>query len=130
MLLISYVSLFQTLNRKEREYEHEVAVLTSQNMELQQRLRTLKTDLNSEGHDVDTWLDSCSDLDRSVSTRTASEAEMYRTFGDGDDEDDINASTIDGKLMNGHGDLDNNNNHHGIRTHLNNSCECFALTSC
>jgi len=52
----------------------------------------LKSDLNSEGHDVDTWLDSCSDIDHSTSTRTASEAEMYRTF---DDDDEIDKKSID-----------------------------------
>ncbi|CAF3968953.1 unnamed protein product [Adineta steineri] len=106
-LAIKYI---QNLSRKEREYDQEIALLTSRNIELQQRLRALKTDLNSEGHNVDTWLDSCSDIDRSVSTRTASEAEMYRTFDD--DDDDMNSSTIETKLTNGHDDLDTNNNHH------------------
>ncbi|UJR36148.1 hypothetical protein I4U23_028883 [Adineta vaga] len=118
-LAIKYI---QTLSRKEREYEHEIALLTARNIELQQRLRTLKTDLNAEGHNVDTWLDSCPDVDRSVSTRTASEAEMYRTFDDADDDyDDMNSSTFENKLMNGHDDLDPNNNHPGIRTNLNNT---------
>ncbi|CAF1046072.1 unnamed protein product [Adineta ricciae] len=117
-LAIKYI---QTLTRKEREYEHEVALLTARNIELQQRLRSLKSDLNAEGHNVDTWLESCTDLDHSVSTRTASEAEMYRTFDDNDDDDDMNSSTFDSKLLNGHDDLDRNNNHSGIRTNLNNS---------
>ncbi len=78
------------MTRKEREYEQEVALLTSRNVELQRRLGSLKSDLNSEGHDVDTWLDSCSDIDHSTSTRTASEAEMYRTF---DDEEEIDHSS-------------------------------------
>jgi len=97
-------------------------LLTTRNIELQQRLGTLKTELNSEGHDVDTWLDSCSDIDRSISTRTASEAEMYRTF----DDDDEDLSTTETKLTNGHDDLDRNNNHQRIRSNINNSCECFA----
>ena len=105
-------------------------MLTARNIELQQRLRSLKTDLNAEGHNVDTWLESCTDLDHSISTRTASEAEMYRTFDDDDDDDDMNSSAFDSKLLNGHDDLDRNNNHSGIRTNLNNSCECFALTIC
>ncbi len=63
-------------------------MLTSRNIELQRRLGSLKTDLNSEGHDVDTWLEKCSDIDHSTSTRTASEAEMYRTLDDADDEID------------------------------------------
>ncbi len=67
-------------------------MLTSRNIELQRRLGSLKTDLNSEGHDVDTWLDTCSDIDHSTSTRTASEAEMYRTF---DDDDEIDKKPID-----------------------------------
>jgi len=92
-----------------------MALLTSRNIELQQRLGTLKAELNSEGHDVDTWLDSCSDIDRSVSTRTASEAEMYRTFDD--DDEDLNSET---KLLNGHDDLDPNNNHHDTKQNINN----------
>lgn len=56
-------------------------------MELQRRLSSLKSDLNSEGHDVETWLETCSDMDYSTSTRTASEAEMYRTVDDDDDDD-------------------------------------------
>jgi hypothetical protein len=66
--------------------------LTSRNLELQNRLNTLKTELNSEGHDVDTWLDTCSDIDHSISTRTASEAEMYRTVDD--DDDSIDQSSL------------------------------------
>jgi len=111
-LAIKYI---QSLTRKEREYENEMALLTSRNIELQQRLGTLKAELNSEGHDVDTWLDSCSDIDRSVSTRTASEAEMYRTFDD--DDEDLNSET---KLLNGHDDLDPNNNHHDTKQNINN----------
>jgi hypothetical protein len=102
-LAIKYI---QSLTRKEREYENEIAMLTSRNNELQQRLGTLKSELNSEGHDVDTWLDSCSDIDRSISTRTASEAEMYRTF---DDDEDLNSER---KYHNGHDHLDPHNNHH------------------
>ncbi len=101
-------------------------MLTSRNIELQRRLSALKTELNSEGHDVDTWLGSCSDIDRSISTRTASEAEMYRTFDD-DDDDDLNTSTTETKLINGHDDLDTNNNHHQIKSNINNSRECFAF---
>jgi hypothetical protein len=104
-----------------------MAMLASRNIELQQRLGTLKTELNSEGHDVDTWLDSCSDIDRSISTRTASEAEMYRTF---DDDEDFNTSTTETKLINGHDDLDTNNNHHDMKSNINNSRECFALAVC
>jgi hypothetical protein len=88
-LAIKYI---QTLTRKEREYEQEIASLSSRNIELQRRLGSLKTDLNSEGHDVDTWLDTCSDIDHSTSTRTASEAEMYRTF---DDDDEVDRKSID-----------------------------------
>ncbi len=110
------------MTRKEREYENEIAMLTSRNNELQQRLGTLKSELNSEGHDVDTWLDSCSDIDRSISTRTASEAEMYRTF---DDDEDLNSER---KYHNGHDHLDPHNNHH--HHEMNNSRECFAFTVC
>jgi len=94
-LAIKYI---QTLTRKEREYEQEIASLTSRNIELQRRLGSLKSDLNSEGHDVDTWLDTCSDIDHSTSTRTASEAEMYRTFDDDDELDQnsqLNKKSID-----------------------------------
>lgn len=83
-LLLLFFS--KTLTRKEREYEHEIAALTSRNVELQRRLSSLKSDLNSEGHDVETWLDNCPEIDYSTSTRTASEAEMYRTI---DDEEEI-----------------------------------------
>lgn len=121
-LAIKYI---QTLTRKEREYEQEVTQLTAHNIELQRRLHALKTELNSEGHEVETWLDSCSDLDRSISTRTASEAEMYRSFDDDDDAvddgDDFNSSRTEPKLINGHDDLDRNNNHHGMKLNLNNS---------
>jgi hypothetical protein len=110
-LAIKYI---QTLTRKDREYEEEVTKLTSRNLELQRRLHTLKSELNSEGHDVDTWLDTCSDIDRSISTRTASESEMYRTFGD---DEDLNSSTIETKLLHEHDDLDTNNNHHGIKSY-------------
>ena len=79
-------SSLQTLARKERDYDQEIAQLTSRHAELQQRLGCLKNELNTEGHDVDTWLDSCSDIDHSVSTQTASEAEMYRSFDDEHDE--------------------------------------------
>jgi hypothetical protein len=89
-LAIKYI---QTLTRKEREYDQEIAALTSRNIELQNRLNTLKTELNSEGHDVDTWLDTCSDIDHSVSTRTASEAEMHRTIDD-DDDDSIDQNSL------------------------------------
>ncbi|UJR09950.1 hypothetical protein I4U23_014173 [Adineta vaga] len=84
-LAIKYI---QTLTRKEREYEKEIALLTTHNAELQCRLGSLKTELTSDGHDIDTWLESCSDMDHSTSTRTASEAEMYRTIDDDDDGDD------------------------------------------
>jgi hypothetical protein len=110
-LAIKYI---QSLTRKEREYENELALLSSRNTELQRRLSTLKTELNSEGHNVDTWLDSCSDIDRSISTRTASEAELYRTFDD--DDEDLNPET---KLSNGHDDLDSNNNHHDMKSNIN-----------
>ncbi|CAF2883561.1 unnamed protein product [Rotaria sp. Silwood2] len=99
-----------TLTRKEREYEQEITSLTSRSIELQNRLGCLKTELNSEGHNVDTWLESCSDIDYSTSTRTASEAEMYRTFDD-DDELDQN-SQINKKST----DLITNNNHNGTKT--------------
>lgn len=82
-LAIKYI---QTLARKERDYDQEIAQLTSRQAELQQRLGCLKSELNTEGHDVNTWLDSCSDIDHSVSTQTASEAEMYRSFDDDHDE--------------------------------------------
>ncbi|CAF0818317.1 unnamed protein product [Rotaria sp. Silwood1] len=114
------IKYIQALTRKEREYEQEIAILTSNNIELQRRLGVLKTELNSEGHDVDTWLDTCSDIDRSVSTCTASEAEMYRTFDD--DDDDLHVTKK--KFINGHDNLDannNNNNNHGIKTNINNS---------
>ncbi|CAF2687219.1 unnamed protein product [Rotaria sp. Silwood2] len=106
-LAIKYI---QTLTRKEREYEQEITSLTSRSIELQNRLGCLKTELNSEGHNVDTWLESCSDIDYSTSTRTASEAEMYRTFDD-DDELDQN-SQINKKST----DLITNNNHNGTKT--------------
>ncbi|CAF1530953.1 unnamed protein product [Rotaria magnacalcarata] len=116
------IKYIQSLTRKEREYEQEIAMLTSNNVELQRRLGTLKTELNSEGHNVDTWLESCSDIDRSISTCTASEAEMYRTFDDDDDdknEDDQQLKKT--KLLNGNSPLDTNNNHNGIKTNMNNS---------
>ncbi|CAF2387175.1 unnamed protein product [Rotaria sp. Silwood2] len=113
------IKYIQALTRKEREYEQEIAILTSNNIDLQRRLGVLKTELNSEGHDVDTWLGTCTDIDRSVSTCTASEAEMYRTFDD--DDDDLHVPKK--KLINGHNDLDtnNNNNNVGIKTNINNS---------
>ncbi|CAF3668924.1 unnamed protein product [Rotaria sp. Silwood1] len=112
-LAIKYI---QTLTRKEREYEQEISLLTSHSVELQNRLNCLKTELNSEGHNVDTWLDTCSDIDYSISTRTASEAEMYRTFDDNDYEFDQN-SQINKKSI----DLITNNtnhhhHHHGTKT--------------
>lgn len=61
-------------------------------MELQRRLNALKSDLNSDGHNVETWLDTCSDMDYSTSTRTASEAEMYRTI---DDEEEMEKKSMD-----------------------------------
>lgn len=88
-LAIKYV---QTLTRKEHEYDQEIVLLTQRNHELRCRLNSLKTDLNAEGHNVDTWLESCTDIDYSTSTRTASEAEMYRTF---DDDDEIEKKSID-----------------------------------
>lgn len=118
-----------------------MSMLTARNIELQQRLGALKSELNTEGHDVDTWLSSCTaDLDYSVSTQTASEAEMYRTFeGDVDEDDDqqdFHSSVSTGKpsldipFTNGHDDLDTNNNHQGIQSILNHSCECLAFTIC
>ncbi|CAF1526594.1 unnamed protein product [Rotaria sordida] len=112
-LAIKYI---QTLTRKDREYEQEIASLTSRSIELQNRLSCLKTELNSEGHNVDTWLNTCSDIDYSTSTRTASEAEMYRTIDDDDIDDDdqldqnphINKKSID--------IITNNNNHHSTKT--------------
>lgn len=101
-LAIKYI---QSLKRKDREYENEIQSLTYRNIELQQRLRTLKAELNSEGHNVDTWLNSCPDIDQSVSTRSASEAEMYRTFDDIDDVEqksilpEQNPNTIDSKIL-------------------------------
>lgn len=80
------------MTRKEHEYDQEIVLLTQRNHELQCRLNSLKTDLNAEGHNVDTWLESCTDIDYSTSTRTASEAEMYRTF---DDDDEIEKKSID-----------------------------------
>jgi hypothetical protein len=145
------------LIRKERSYEREIAILTARNGELQQRLGSLKTELNFEGHDVDTWLNSCSDIDHSISTQTASEAEMYRTLdddnkGDDDDDDDDGDVTDDvhqlqhqldmnstlqtmkskteNKCFNGLDDLDTNNNHQGIQSILNHSCEFYAFTIC
>jgi hypothetical protein len=51
---------------------------------------------------------------------------MYRTFDD--DDDDLNSET---KLHNGHDHLDpNNNNHHEIKSTINNSRECFAFAVC
>ncbi|CAF1427394.1 unnamed protein product, partial [Didymodactylos carnosus] len=85
------IKYIQTLTRKEREYEQEIQVLSSRHVELQRRLKKLKDELNQDGHDVDQWLDACSDADRSTSTNTASEAEMYRSFdGDLDHLDDDN----------------------------------------
>lgn len=123
-----FFSLFviQSLTRKEREYENEIALLTSRHNELQQRLGVLKSELNSEGHDVNTWLDTYSDLDHSVSTRTASEAELYRTFDDDEDEDCSNRN----KLTNGHDHLDSNNNSHDIKSTTNKTRECFAFAVC
>jgi hypothetical protein len=51
---------------------------------------------------------------------------MYRTFDD-DDDDDLNSET---KLHNGHDHLDPNNNHHEIKSTINNSRECFAFAVC
>ncbi|CAF3662242.1 unnamed protein product [Rotaria socialis] len=107
-LAIKYI---QTLTRKEREYEQEIASLTSRSIELQDRLGCLKTELNSEGHNVDTWLDTCSDIDYSTSTRTASEAEMYRTLDEDDDELD-HSSHLNKKPI----DVIVNHNLHGIKT--------------
>ena len=115
------------MTRKEREYENEIALLTSRQHDLQQRLGALKSELNSEGHNVDTWLGSCSDLDRSVSTRTASEAELYRTFDDDDDE----TSPMQNKFTNGLETFDpNNNNSHQIKPTTNKTRECFAFAVC
>ncbi|CAF3185382.1 unnamed protein product [Rotaria socialis] len=116
------IKYIQALTRKEREYEQEIAMLTSNNIELQRRLGAVKTELNSEGHNVDTWLESYSDIDHSISTCTASEAEMYRTFDDDDDdknEDDQQLKKT--KLLNENSHLDTNNNHSGIKTNMNNS---------
>jgi hypothetical protein len=66
-------------------------MLTSRNHELQRQLKSLKTDLNADGHNVETWLDTCADFDHSISTQTASEAEMYRIFDDSNDEDDFDS---------------------------------------
>jgi len=74
------------LKRKDREYENEIHCLTYRNLELQERLRTLKFELNSQGHHVDQWLHSCPELDRYISTCSASEAEMYRSFDDYDEQ--------------------------------------------
>ena len=105
-----------------------MVILTSRNNELQRCLGTLKSELNSEGHNVDTWLSSCSDIDHSVSTCTASEAEMYQTF---DNDADLNArSTIETKIINGDDDLNTNHNHHGMRSNKNKSCECLAFAVC
>jgi len=130
------IKYIQTLTRKERTYEREIAVLNARNVELQQRLSLLKNDLNSQGHDVDSWLNSSTtDVDGSISTRTASEAEMYRTFDD-QEEDEHHLSfpltkptseTI--KYLNGHDDLDTNNNHQGIQSILNPSCPIDSKSS-
>ena len=86
------------MTRKDRQYDDEVRCLTSRNVELQRRLTILKNELNSQGHQVDSWLDSCStDIDHSISTQTASEADMYRNFDENDDHDEeesISASLI------------------------------------
>ena len=116
------------MTRKEREYENEIALLTSRHNELQQRLGVLKNELNSEGHDVTTWLDTCSDIDHSVSTRTASEAELYRTFDDDDDGDEDYYTR--NKLSNGHDHLDPNNNSHDIKSTTKKTRECFAFAVC
>ncbi|CAF1306085.1 unnamed protein product, partial [Adineta ricciae] len=93
-LAIKYI---QTLTRKEREYEQEISALSARNAELQRRLGSLKVELNSEGHDADTWLESCSDIDHSISTRTASEAEMYRTIDDVSDDPHNESSELNRK---------------------------------
>ena len=90
-LAIKYI---QTLTRKEHEYDQEIVLLTQRNHELQRRLNSLKTELNSEGHNVDTWLESYTEPDYSTSTRTASEAEMYRTVDDDDDNDKKSIDSI------------------------------------
>lgn len=45
---------------------------------------------------------------------------MYR-----DDNDDFNTKKV--KLLNGHTDLDTNNNHHGVKPTMDNSCECLSI---
>jgi len=76
------IKYIQTLTRKEREYEQELVMLSTKNVESQKRVKKLKDDLNHMGHNVDDWLNDCSvdDVDHSTSTRTASEAELHRTF--------------------------------------------------
>ena len=71
-----------------------------------------------------------------MSTRTASEAEMYRTFDDDDAGDDdpshvhaasqLNKSLSETKLLNGHDALDSNNNYPGVQSILNNTRECLV----
>lgn len=119
------------MTRKEREYESEIALLTSRQHELQQRLGALKNELNSEGHNVDTLLNSCPEIDHSVSTRTASEAELYRGFdSDDDDDDDGTNHPTQTKFSNGHDTLDSNNNSHEIKPTSNKTRECFAFAVC
>ena len=68
-----------------------MTLLTNRNAELQRRLNALKNDLNANGHNVETWLANCPDVEHSISTETASEAEMYRTI-DENDEHEMNNS--------------------------------------
>lgn len=62
-------------------------MLTTRNAELKRRLNSLITDLNSSGHNVDAWLANCTEIDHSISTDTASEAEMYRTVDENDEQE-------------------------------------------
>ena len=94
--------------------------MSARNAELQRRLGSLKVELNAEGHDADTWLESCSDIDHSVSTRTASEAEMYRTIDDVSDDPHNESSELNRKSN----DVINQNGNKPT------SCKFFRFTKC
>ena len=109
--------------------------MNSQNLELQQRLKSLKTELNTQGHDVDMWLNSCADADHSVSTETASEAEMYRSFDDDQSEHSqpvpiplpVCKTSNDTPYFSEHNHLDRNNNHQEIQSILPHSCMFISI---
>ena len=70
---------------------------------------------------MNTWLDSCSDIDHSVSTQTASEAEMYRSFDDDHDELESSPHASTKKLA----DVQDPTTHQTCRSSQpNTSCTC------